>query len=87
MLLRCLVEIYGAKHVAMVGDRDAVHAELVDAPEQVADSNRPIKEAVLTVKMKVRKLGHTQLLGFVTGATALFQEPVCSQSAAKMSVA
>ena len=51
-------EIDGAEHVAVIGDRDRVHAHRMDPGKEVLDADRPVEKAVLGVEMEVGKFGH-----------------------------
>ena len=59
LLLGGGVEVHRAEHVAVVGDRDRVHAELEDAGEEILHPDRSVEQAVLRVQMKVGELRHS----------------------------
>jgi hypothetical protein len=40
-------------HVAMVGDRQAVHPQLLDVPYELGDPVGPIEQGVFTVGMEM----------------------------------
>ena len=52
------VEVDRAEHVAVIGDRDGVHPELLHLGEQVLHADRAVEQAVLRVQMEVGELGH-----------------------------
>ncbi len=47
------VELQGAEHVAVVGDRQGRHAELFGLLHQIADLDGPVEEAVLAVQVQM----------------------------------
>ena len=51
-----LVEIDNAVHCAVVGYRQTRHAEIFCRVEQVADSRRPVKQAVFGVNVQMREV-------------------------------
>ena len=54
---RLLVELDGAEHVAVVGDRQGRHAAFLGALDQVADLDGAVEEAVLAVQMEMDEIG------------------------------
>jgi len=51
------VERDRAEHVAVVGDPDRLHAELLGALDQLGKLGRPVEQRVLGVLVKVNELG------------------------------
>ena len=54
-LLGLHVELHRAEHVAVVGDRDGVHAEFLHALEQALDLVPAVEQRVLRVQVEVRE--------------------------------
>src|SRR5690606_27209658 len=54
-----LVELDGPEHVAVVGDRDGLHAPLLDGLAQVLGPDGAIEEAVLGVQVEVSEIVHS----------------------------
>ena len=49
------VEFDSAEHIAVVGDRDGVHLQLLTAIEQVAKIYCAVEQRILAVQMKMCK--------------------------------
>jgi len=49
------IELDGAEHIAVVGNRYRFHFQFFAASEQFVEANRPIKQRILAVQMKMRK--------------------------------
>ena len=49
------VELHRPEHVAVVGDRDGIHAELLDALQQPLDAVAAVEQRVLAVQVEVRE--------------------------------
>ena len=56
--LGALIEVERAEQVAVVGDRDRLHAALEHLREQLVQANRAVEKAILRVQMQVGELGH-----------------------------
>src|ERR1700686_4845444 len=50
------VELQGAEHVAMVGNRQRRHPVLFGFSDQIVKTDRPVKKRVLGMEMKMVKL-------------------------------
>jgi hypothetical protein len=59
-LLGLAVEVERAEHVAVIGDRDRVHPEVLDLGEQILHPDRAIEQAVLGVEVQMREPGHDE---------------------------
>ncbi len=59
-LLGCAVELDGAVHGAVVGERDGVLSDLGGAGYQTGDAGMPVEERVLRVRVQVDEAGHAQ---------------------------
>ena len=54
--LGLFVEVDGAEHVAVVGERDGVHAQAGQLGEQILQADGSVEQAVLAVNMEVSEL-------------------------------
>ena len=54
------IELDRTEHVAVIGDRNGWHVELLRPSDQGVDSRRPVEQAVMrvNVEMNERRLGH-----------------------------
>jgi hypothetical protein len=59
-----VVELDRAEHVAVVGDRHRLHAELRAALDDLADAAGAVKQAELGVQVKMNKLRHGHRAGW-----------------------
>ena len=51
-----LIEINDAKHVAVVGDGQALHAQFLAARHQLVDAGRAVQQAIFGMHMQMGKI-------------------------------
>ena len=68
-----LIKLDHAVHIAVIGDRDRVHAELLSAVDKLADARCAVQQAVFGMHVKMCKAHSRSLLPLVfSSSSALF---------------